>query len=228
MESKIPSGFAVATMVKIAAAHVQSLPHWVRLLTRWRRKTVILLTKSRSSTARHQNQFQKEERAVALAAVRHQKSSLLISAQEKTQSEVKSQVNPGQAAGDRLHVPGVQATKDWSRMVQQSHVPRPENQARQRVTGCISCAPLEIQKSRNWERQHGISTVECQTSEQSEDLVILREGGQFSGESLTDDEWIFFFEEPMVLCTGPGAMDASSSANIRKKNAEVAMKSNSR
>ena len=35
-------------------------------------------------------------------AVRHQKSSPLISAQEVTQSDVKSRENPGQASGDRM------------------------------------------------------------------------------------------------------------------------------
>ena len=40
-----------------------------------------------------------------LAAARHEKSSPLISAQEKTQSDVKGQVNPSQVSGDRLHFP---------------------------------------------------------------------------------------------------------------------------
>ena len=45
-------------------------------------------------------------RALALAAVRHQKSSPLISAQEMTQSDVPRQERPGRASGDRLHSPG--------------------------------------------------------------------------------------------------------------------------
>ena len=45
-------------------------------------------------------------RALALAAVRHHKSSPLISAQEMTQSDVPRQERPGRASGDRLHSPG--------------------------------------------------------------------------------------------------------------------------
>ena len=51
------------------------------------------------------NAHPKGSRAFALAAVRHQKSSPLISAQEKTQSDVPSQEEPGQASGDRMHSP---------------------------------------------------------------------------------------------------------------------------
>ena len=57
-----------------------------------------------------------------MAAVRHRKSSLLISAQGTRQADVKGQENPGQASGDRLHFPGVHGPGDWSRMVQQSDV----------------------------------------------------------------------------------------------------------
>ena len=46
------------------------------------------------------------KRVLSLAAVRHPKSSLLISSQEKTRSTVKSQENPREASGDRLHFPG--------------------------------------------------------------------------------------------------------------------------
>ena len=46
------------------------------------------------------------KRVLALAAVRHDRSSPLIIAQEKTQSDVKGHVNPGQASGDGLHFPG--------------------------------------------------------------------------------------------------------------------------
>ena len=52
------------------------------------------------------------KRGLALAAVRHDKSSLMIIVQEKTQSDVKGKVNPGQASGDRLHFPSVQARGD--------------------------------------------------------------------------------------------------------------------
>ena len=41
-----------------------------------------------------------------LAAVRHERSSPLISGQEKTQSDVTGQVNPSLTSGDRLHSPG--------------------------------------------------------------------------------------------------------------------------
>ena len=48
----------------------------------------------------------KGKRVLALASVRHTKSSPLISARETTQSDVKGQENPGQASGDRLHFTG--------------------------------------------------------------------------------------------------------------------------
>ena len=54
------------------------------------------------------------KRVLALSAVRHQKNSPLIRAQEKTRSDVKGQVNPSQASGDRWHSPGVGASGDWS------------------------------------------------------------------------------------------------------------------
>ena len=50
----------------------------------------------------------------ALTAVRHDESSQLVTAQEKTQSDVKGQENPSLASGDRLHVPGVEASGDRS------------------------------------------------------------------------------------------------------------------
>ena len=45
-------------------------------------------------------------RVLSQAAVLHQKSSQLISAQENAQSEVKGQEHPSQASGDRQHVSG--------------------------------------------------------------------------------------------------------------------------
>ena len=45
------------------------------------------------------------KRDFALAAVRHQKSSPLISGQKRTQSDVKGQENPGHASGVRLLFP---------------------------------------------------------------------------------------------------------------------------
>ena len=49
---------------------------------------------------------QEGKRVLGPAAVRHEKSSPLIPAQEKTQSDVKGQENPSQESGDRLHFPG--------------------------------------------------------------------------------------------------------------------------
>ena len=44
------------------------------------------------------------KRVLALASVRHEKKSrLFISAEEKTQSDVKGQENPGQSSRERLH-----------------------------------------------------------------------------------------------------------------------------
>ena len=107
----------------ITAAHFESLPLWFRLLSRWRREAVRLLTKPRKTQARRQSHSGSGRRVFALAAARHAKSSPLISAQDQTQSDVKDQENPGQACGDRLHFPGVQAPGDWSRKVQQSDDP---------------------------------------------------------------------------------------------------------
>ena len=45
------------------------------------------------------------KKVLALAAVRHEKSSPLISAEEKTRSDVKSQENPGQPSGDQIACP---------------------------------------------------------------------------------------------------------------------------
>ena len=42
-------------------------------------------------------------RGFALVPAPHHKSSPMISAQERTRSDVKGQENPGQASGDRLH-----------------------------------------------------------------------------------------------------------------------------
>ena len=42
---------------------------------------------------------------LALAADRHEKSSPLSVAHERMQSDVEGQENPGQASGDRLHLP---------------------------------------------------------------------------------------------------------------------------
>ena len=61
------------------------------------------------------------------AGLLHEKSSPLISAQEETQSDVRGQVNPSQASGDRLHLPGVEASGDRSHEVQESDDPRQEN-----------------------------------------------------------------------------------------------------
>ena len=61
--------------------------------------------------------------AHALLAVRHQKSSPVISAQAMTQSDVKVPENPAQALVTRFH------------------------------------SPRGIQKSRNQERQHGVSLI---------------------------------------------------------------------
>ena len=68
------------------------------------------------------------KRVLALAAVRLEKSSLLILAQEKTQFDVKGQeMRP-------IAFLQVSSTRDLSRMVQQSD-----------VTSCISQVPPEIQ-----------------------------------------------------------------------------------
>ena len=52
-----------------------------------------------------------DQRVLPLAAVRHKNSPLII-AEDKTHSDVKGQVNPNQASGDRLHLPGFKASGD--------------------------------------------------------------------------------------------------------------------
>ena len=54
--------------------------------------------------------------------MRHQKSSPLISAQEKTPSYVKGEENPGQASGDRLQFPVVQAQETSRRRVRHGRI----------------------------------------------------------------------------------------------------------
>ena len=62
---------------------------------------------------RHQRQFQKEKKKLShwpQCDIR----KALICIQEKTQSDVRGQVNQSQASGDRLHFPGVRAGRPVS------------------------------------------------------------------------------------------------------------------
>ena len=58
--------------------------------------------------------------------MRHDKGSPWSIAQEKTQSDVKGQVNLSQALDDWLHIPGVEASGDRSHKVAQLDDPRQE------------------------------------------------------------------------------------------------------
>ena len=89
----------VATTTKIIAAFFQSLPHWFRLLSH------LFIDEVAKFEGASSKSIAQGKRAFALAAVRHRESSLLISAQEKTQIDVRIEDNPGQASGNRLHFP---------------------------------------------------------------------------------------------------------------------------
>ena len=59
----------VLSFVEDYRSPFQSSSDWFRLLNRCRKEDLIPVTKSRSSTAPHQNQFCKEKQVLALAAV---------------------------------------------------------------------------------------------------------------------------------------------------------------
>ena len=102
------SRFVVAGFLSLfIAAHFQSLPLWFRLLSRWRKEAVRLLSKPRNTQARHQcqNQKAKEFSRWLQCDIKKEKTPLL-QAQEKTRSSVQGEENPGQASGHRLHIPG--------------------------------------------------------------------------------------------------------------------------
>ena len=102
-------------------------------------------------------------RALRQKRVRHEKSSPLISADEKTQSDVKgqenlgqasddrshkvqqsdasSQENPGQASGDRLHFPGVLALGEKSQKVPDGFEPFEQG---------LSCEPPDTHTISLW------------------------------------------------------------------------------
>ena len=102
--------------VFFTVAHFQSLPLWFCLLCRWRREATRFLMKPRITQAaspKSKPKGNKSSRAGFSAIYRS--SSPLTSAQEDTESDVKSQENPGQASGDQ------------PRLVQQSDDPSQEN-----------------------------------------------------------------------------------------------------
>ena len=111
----------VATIVKSTAAHVQSLSHWFRLLTRWRKEAVILLTKSRSSKARHPNQ--KSSRACCSATSKE----LTVDPSSRKDSIQCQRPGKTQASGRSIAVPWCPGTRDPSRVVPQSDVRSQEN-----------------------------------------------------------------------------------------------------
>ena len=67
------------------------------------------------------------KRVLALASAQHQKSSPLISVQEKTQADLQGPGESSSGIGRPTDFPGVQARGDRSRMVQQSDDPSQEN-----------------------------------------------------------------------------------------------------
>ena len=93
--------------------------------------------------------------------VRHQKSSPMISAQEKTQSDVKGQENPGQAPGDRS-ANGEIIRCPFAKRIQVRH----------RVTDCISPMPSGIQKSRT--RSVGLAGLPLDVKERATECIVFR------------------------------------------------------
>ena len=96
----------VLFLTLITAAHFYSLPPWLCLLSRSRREAVRLLTKPLNEEVHRHCRKPVGKRVLALSAVRLEKSSPLISAQEQTQSDVYAQESLSQASTDRLHFPG--------------------------------------------------------------------------------------------------------------------------
>ena len=90
------------------------------------------LTVEASNYAGESSKSEPDGKAVlVLAAVRHQQISPLISAQEKTRSDVKGQEHPCQASGDRLPSkgdddvtdllsPGVELLPNWVTRVEEN------------------------------------------------------------------------------------------------------------
>ena len=74
------------------AGRVQSLPHWFRLLTRWRKKAIILLTKSPCSKAASSKPNSTGKKS-SRAGYRSWRDAIRFQ---------RSRQNPGQASGDRL------------------------------------------------------------------------------------------------------------------------------
>ena len=97
--------------LSIAAPHVvvASLVPFARKMAKRNRHSVDEVSKFECASS---TSVPEGKRAFALAAVRNQRSSLLIPAQEKTQSDVKGQENPRQTSGVRLHFPGTTGNPD--------------------------------------------------------------------------------------------------------------------
>ena len=90
---------------RFTAAHLQSLPLWFPFQHVAKRSRPF--TDEASKYTGLSSKSKPEGKSVLeLASVRHQKSSPLIPAQEKMQSDIQGQENPCQALRDRLHFPG--------------------------------------------------------------------------------------------------------------------------
>ena len=76
-------------------------------------KSSVYRTKLRNTQAPRQSQRRQNLRWLQCELER----APLLSAQEKTQSDVEGQKNPGLASDERLHFPDVQAAGDWSHEV---------------------------------------------------------------------------------------------------------------
>ena len=135
---------------------------WLRFFGRLRREAARFTDGASKDTGASSKSKLVGKRFLALATVRHEKSSPLSPAQEKMQSDAKGQENPSQASGDRLHS---QVSKH--RKTSRIRFNRPMSvatriQARHRVTDCI-CQVLEESRSlRTRSVRFGIWFVGCQ------------------------------------------------------------------
>ena len=117
-------------------------PHWFRLLRIWRKEAVILSTTSRKSKGASSKSIP-EGRAFALADVRHQRSSPLISGQGSFIFQVSRHL---------------ETCREWFNNPLSA---ARRIQARHPVTDCISQVPPKIKKTQNQERWIGNVITGC-------------------------------------------------------------------
>ena len=121
------SRFVVAGFSSLfTTAHFLSLPLCFRLLSRWRREAIYLLTKLRNTQACRQSQIQKAKE-FSRWLQRNIKRAHRWSQFKKDASRSPGPGESSSGIGRPTDFPGVQARGDRSRMVQQSDDPSQEN-----------------------------------------------------------------------------------------------------